>query len=130
LRIGELARLTGVSPRVLRYYEKKKLITPTRLINGYREYNSIAIKQVKMIQFYLSLGFTTDQISNFLNCVLENNEAVCQEVLSTYEMKIKELDDYIKILSEIKSNLEERVHAIKLEKKTAKHKGNESYDGS
>jgi DNA-binding transcriptional MerR regulator len=115
LRIGELARLTGVSPRVLRYYEKKKLIRPARL-NGYREYNSMAIKQVNTIQFYLSLGFTTDQISHFLNCILENNETVCQEVLSTYEMKIKELDNYIKILSEIKSNLEERVNAIKVSK--------------
>lgn len=117
MRIGELARLTEVSPHVLRYYEKKKLITSTRLTNGYREYSSAAVKQVKMIQMYLRLGFTTDQISRFLDCVLEDNEAVCRQVLSTYEMKIKELDEYITILTDIKSNLEERVHAIQLQRK-------------
>lgn len=38
MRIGELARRTGVSVRALRYYEEQGLLVPARAANGYREY--------------------------------------------------------------------------------------------
>lgn len=38
MRIGELARRTGVNQRLLRYYEEQGLLTPDRLPSGYRVY--------------------------------------------------------------------------------------------
>lgn len=38
--IGQLAKLSGVSPRTLRHYESLGLINPTRTENGYRTYTS------------------------------------------------------------------------------------------
>lgn len=116
MKIGELAKVTGVSVRSIRYYEQRGLMISTRLPNGYREYNSLAVEQVNAIQFYLSLGLTTEQVSSFLHCVIKNREAFCEEVLPIYKKKMAEIDDQIKLLSGIRSNLEERIEYIQKEK--------------
>lgn len=115
MRIGELARVTGVSLRSLRYYEAKGLLVPDREENGYRVYNATAIERVNTIQFYLRLGFSTDEIEGFLNCVMKNKEAFCEEILPMYEQKLAEIDRQLHQLSEIRSNLVERIDAIRLE---------------
>jgi DNA-binding transcriptional MerR regulator len=115
MRIGELSKVTGVSLRSLRYYEAKGLLVPDREENGYRVFNATAIERVNTIQFYLRLGFSTDEIENFLNCVLMNKEAFCEEILPMYEQKLAEIDRQLHQLNEIRSNLVERIDAIKQE---------------
>lgn len=41
MRMGELADLTGVSPRSLRYYEQRGLLAPQRADNGYLAYDPL-----------------------------------------------------------------------------------------
>jgi DNA-binding transcriptional MerR regulator len=101
--------------RSLRYYEAKGLLVPDREENGYRVFNATAIERVNTIQFYLRLGFSTDEIENFLNCVLMNKEAFCEEILPMYEQKLAEIDRQLHQLNEIRSNLVERIDAIKQE---------------
>ncbi|MBP1992000.1 MerR family transcriptional regulator [Paenibacillus eucommiae] len=115
MRIGELSQLTGASIRSLRYYETKHLIVSDRLENGYRVYNSTAIERVKTIQFYISLGFNTDEIENFLNCVMISKEAFCEEVLPVYEQKLEGIDRQLLQLNQVRSNLLERIESIKQE---------------
>lgn len=119
MKIGELSRRTGASLRSLRYYEQQKLLAPIRTEGGYREYSPFAVEQVETIRFYLSLGFTTAQIAGFLQCVLQNKEAFCRDVLPVYETKIAELDDQIRLLAQIKANLQDRVRAILEEREQA-----------
>ncbi|MNN51660.1 Mercuric resistance operon regulatory protein [compost metagenome] len=116
LKIGELSERTGVSIRSLRYYERQGLLAPLRQDNGYREYSIFAVEQVQTIRFYLDLGFSTDQISGFLNCVLKNKEAFCEEVLPIYEQKLKEIDEQIQLLNQIRGNLQDRITSIQLER--------------
>lgn len=116
MKIGELAKATGVSVRSLRYYEQQGLLTAERTENGYREYNRMVVDQVNTIQFYLSLGLGTEQIAGFLHCVMKNKEAFCREVLPVYEQKLAEIDEQIRLLSGIRSNLVERIASIKEEK--------------
>lgn len=115
MRIGELSRQTGVSVRSLRYYEEQGLLSPLRRENGYREYHELAAEQVRTIQFYLSLGLSTEQIAGFLHCVLQNKEAFCREIVPVYRRKLAELERQIVLLTQIKSNLEERMQAIRRE---------------
>ncbi|MGX4586303.1 MerR family transcriptional regulator [Paenibacillus chitinolyticus] len=112
MKIGELSARTGASIRSLRYYEEQGLLAPVRGDNGYREYTSLAVEQVRTIQLYLGLGLNTEQISGFLHCVLMNNEAFCSEVLPVYKQKLSEIEEQIGVLQNIKSNLEERIHYI------------------
>lgn len=122
VRIGELSKATGASIRSLRYYEKKGLLTASRLESGYRVYNPLAVEQVRTIRLYLSLGLNTEQIASFLHCVMKSKEAFCEEVLPVFEKKLSEIDGQIRLLSEIRSNLIDRIASIREEKKEEKAK--------
>jgi DNA-binding transcriptional MerR regulator len=66
--IGALARLTAVSPRLLRYYEQQGLLTSTRLPNGYRDYAEDAPMIVGQIRALLDAGLPTEVIREVLPC--------------------------------------------------------------
>lgn len=58
-----------MSLRSLRYYEERKLLNPTRLENGYRDYAESDIEKVEFIQLYFSLGLTAKEIIDFFDCL-------------------------------------------------------------
>ncbi|MEV7377997.1 MerR family transcriptional regulator [Streptomyces lydicus] len=69
MRIGELARRTGVSTRVLRYYEQRGLLGAERDANGYRRYDGeAAVEVVARIRELLATGLNTDDIRELLPC--------------------------------------------------------------
>lgn len=69
MRIGELAERTGVSRRLLRYYEEQRLITPGRALNGYREYAESHVDIVLQIKGLLDAGLPTRIIQQLLPCL-------------------------------------------------------------
>ncbi|MEU8996719.1 MerR family transcriptional regulator [Streptomyces caniferus] len=69
MRIGELARRTGVSTRALRYYEQRGLLRAQRDANGYRRYDDEeAVELVGRIRELLATGLNTDDIRALLPC--------------------------------------------------------------
>ncbi|UNO43878.1 MerR family transcriptional regulator [Streptomyces sp. MST-110588] len=68
MRIGELARRTGVSARSLRYYEQQGLLAAERDGNGYRRYGAEAPATVARIRELLATGLSTDLIRDLLPC--------------------------------------------------------------
>lgn len=73
MRIGELSRHTGVSQRSLRYYEEQGLLTPTRLPNGYRDYDEHTVTTVRRIQVLLSAGLGTSAVAEILPCAVDDS---------------------------------------------------------
>ncbi|TBL29067.1 MULTISPECIES: MerR family transcriptional regulator [unclassified Micromonospora] len=69
LRIGELARATGSTPRALRHYEEHGLIDSHRAANGYREYDDRAVVRVRNIRHLLAGGLTLTDVRAFLPCL-------------------------------------------------------------
>ncbi|MCZ0979262.1 MerR family transcriptional regulator [Streptomyces diastatochromogenes] len=69
MRIGELARRTGVSARALRHYEQAGLIASARAANGYRVYEEVAVTRVSNIRYLLDAGFTLDDVAAFRTCL-------------------------------------------------------------
>ncbi|MFI1764330.1 MerR family transcriptional regulator [Streptomyces sp. NPDC020800] len=69
MRIGELARATGTTPRALRHYEQAGLITSERAANGYREYGPRTAVRVRNIRRLLEAGLTLDDVRAFLPCL-------------------------------------------------------------
>jgi DNA-binding transcriptional MerR regulator len=84
MRIGELARQTGATPRSLRYYEEQGLLTPARRASGYRDYDRHAPHTVRHIQLLLSAGLGTTAIGEILPCIPDDTTVLaptCPELL-------------------------------------------------
>lgn len=68
LSIGEAARLSGVTVRTLRYYDRVGLLSPSEVSgSGYRYYDGAAMERLQRILFYRELGFSLEQIAGLLN---------------------------------------------------------------
>ncbi|MEU8694709.1 MULTISPECIES: MerR family transcriptional regulator [unclassified Streptomyces] len=84
MRIGELSRRTSVSQRSLRYYEEQGLLTPTRLPNGYRDYDERTVTTVRRIQILLSAGLGTSAVAEILPCAVDDTVVLagkCPELI-------------------------------------------------
>jgi DNA-binding transcriptional MerR regulator len=69
MRIGELARRTGVSERSLRYYEEQRLLTAERTPGGHRDYTEGAVDRVIRIQELYAAGLCSSKIAQLLPCM-------------------------------------------------------------
>lgn len=69
MRIGELARRTGVSRRSLRYYEQQGLLTADRTVGGHRDYPERAVVRVIRIQELYAAGLHSKKIARLLPCM-------------------------------------------------------------
>ncbi|MFJ2837852.1 MerR family transcriptional regulator [Nocardia sp. NPDC087230] len=65
--IGEVARRSGVSTRMLRHYDSLGLVSPTgRTVGGYREYSDADIRRIFHVESLRSLGLSLREIARVL----------------------------------------------------------------
>lgn len=82
--MGEFSRRTGVSQRLLRYYEEQGLLRPARLPSGYREYAEADVITVRGIRMLLAAGLNTATIAELLPCMVDEGrilEPACSSML-------------------------------------------------
>ena len=66
MKIGELAERTGISARMLRYYEEQNLLCPERGQNGYRDYEEAHIERAEKIRCFLDAGVPAQALKPLL----------------------------------------------------------------
>lgn len=68
LRIGDLARLAGVSVRTLHHYDDIGLLVPTdRTGAGYRTYDDTSVDRLRAILTYRELGLSLEEIAGAID---------------------------------------------------------------
>ena len=100
MRIGELARATGASHRMLRYYEEQGLLAAERGENGYRHYQDDAPVTVAQIRGLLSAGIPVSVIRDILPCAQGSVPALepCPELIAGLRSELAGLDARIACL--------------------------------
>jgi DNA-binding transcriptional MerR regulator len=123
MRISEVSRRTGVSIRSLRYYEQKRLLCARRLENGYRDLDEQAVEHVQIIQMYLGLGLTTEQIEEILTCTETSSFPhplpLCEEeLLALYQDKLRDVEHQEVVLTALHSRLTDRIASLQRQLRT------------
>ncbi|MFF2059997.1 MerR family transcriptional regulator [Rhodococcus qingshengii] len=102
MRIGELAKKTGIAPRMLRYYEEQGLISPRRLDNGYRVYDDYLIDRVRKIRGLIDSGIPTRIVADILPClgkpqtiVVQNADPALRAVLAEERDRMNEKIEFL-----------------------------------
>ena len=104
LRIGELARLSRLSPDTLRHYERLGLLAAARTPGKFREYGSDAAHRVHVIQAALAIGFTLAELSEIF-AERAAGRAPCQRVRKLAGAKLVALTERIADLSRLRRQL-------------------------
>jgi DNA-binding transcriptional MerR regulator len=117
VRIGELAGRTGVSPRLLRYYEEQDLLVPDRAANGYRDYAEALIDRVVQIRGLLDAGLPTKIIKQILPCLddpctIHVTDAT-PELIATLEGEREQMDARIRCLTRNRDAISAYLEAVR-----------------
>ena len=106
MKIGELARTTGLSAKTIRFYEAAGLIPdPPRTASGYRAYAEPDVARLAFILKAKRLGLSLDEIKGILR-LHDRSEPTCVHVRSLLEDKVAQIETVIQDLLGFKEELE------------------------
>lgn len=105
MRIGELAKKTGVSVQTLRYYERRGLLRkPKRRPSGYRDYPVDAVDHLKFIKGAQEMGFSLNEVDRLLS-LREARSGDCTAIRNLVRTKLDELSHEVHRLKLMQDSL-------------------------
>lgn len=109
MNIGQAAKASGVSAKMIRYYEQIRLIDPAdRTGSNYRTFNDRNVRDLRFIKRARLLGFSVEEITNLLSLWRDAGrpsrevKAIADAHVANLEVRIAELQamtDTLKSLS-------------------------------
>ena len=110
MNIGQAAKATGVSAKMIRHYESVGLFPQAnRTEAGYRQYGTVEVNTLRFIRQARDLGFSIDQIRELLG-LWQDRRRPSRQVKALAQAHIAELDAKLQDLQAMKSTLAHLVH--------------------
>lgn len=97
MNVGDVARLSGLPAKTIRYYESIGLIAPARADNGYRAYSTQDMHRLSFLKRARGLGFSIEE---------------CRQLLALYEDKSRASHDVQKIAISHVAAIEEKIREL------------------
>jgi MerR family transcriptional regulator, copper efflux regulator len=111
MNIGQAAAASGVSAKMIRYYEEQGLIAPpARTMAGYRVYAEQDIHALRFIRRARDLGFTVGQIGELMMLWRDRSRAsadvkrIALEHVGVLEAKKREIEEMAGALKHLARN--------------------------
>lgn len=108
MNIGQAAAASGVSAKMIRYYESIELIPKTvRTEAGYRVYSESDVHTLRFIRRARDLGFSVEQIADLVSLWRDRERAskdvkrIALEHVATLEGKIAQLQEMVGTLKHL-----------------------------
>lgn len=109
MNIGQAARESGLSAKMIRYYESIGLLAPAlRSDSGYRLYQAADLNTLGFIKRSRDLGFSLEEVARLLT-LWQDRERASADVKQLARKHIDELDRRIGELSQLRDTL---VHLV------------------
>lgn len=103
MKIGELARKSGIAASAIRFYEEQGLLAPmSRTASGYRQYASNAPDRLKLIQGAKRLGFSLEVIRDMLD---ENGKCSVEKTLRQSAILLRDIEEQQAALEQRRQSL-------------------------
>ncbi|MDB4948933.1 MAG: MerR family transcriptional regulator [Gemmatimonadetes bacterium] len=111
MRVGEVARETGVSVRSIRYYEQAGLLHATRRTNGYREFDAAVVDRVRAIRSLVETGFTLEEVISLSSCLAAapGCAGCCNQTVALYRDKLAKVNEQVRTLAQLAERIEQRI---------------------
>jgi DNA-binding transcriptional MerR regulator len=107
LKIGEVAKSSGLSVKTIRYYEQIGLLSPDvfRSESGYRLFAAAVLNRLAFIKRAQSLGLSLTEIKDIL-AVHDRGQLPCGEIKQHLQDKLRAISLQIEALVTLRSELE------------------------
>ena len=110
MNIGEAAKASGVSAKMIRHYETVGLLPkPSRTYAGYRQYAAPDVHTLRFIRRARDLGFSIKQITALVD-LWQNRRRPSRKVKALAQAHIDELEHKLAEIMSMKATLEHLVH--------------------
>jgi Cu(I)-responsive transcriptional regulator len=110
MNIGEAAAASGVSAKMIRYYEETGLIPPAgRTASGYRTYGPKEIQILRFVRRARDLGFPMEKVADLL-ALWRDRDRASSDVKQLAQDQIAALDQRIREMETMKAALSHLVH--------------------
>lgn len=110
VNIGEAARLSGVSAKMVRHYESLGLLPRvTRSDSGYRQYSEAEVHTLRFIKRARDLGFSMDEIGELVG-LWQNRRRASASVRRVAQKHAEELAQRIAQMQQMQRTLQHLIH--------------------
>lgn len=100
MRIGQLAELSGVPTKTIRFWESTGLLAePARTPSGYRDYDHAAVDRLHFIRRAQAAGLSLAEIRQIL-AITDDGDPPCDHVTDLVHQRLVDVEDRIGELEE------------------------------
>jgi DNA-binding transcriptional MerR regulator len=93
MKIGEVAKKSGVTVDTVRFYERRGLLPPPeRQPSGYRIYGAGIVERIRLAKELQALGFTLDEVIDALH-TFDAGDPDCSKERWRLENVLQRIDD-------------------------------------
>jgi MerR family copper efflux transcriptional regulator len=113
MNIGEAAKTTGISAKMIRHYESVGLVAAAaRTDAGYRQYTEVDVHTLRFIRHARDLGFSIVEIGELVS-LWHDRGRPSRQVKALASAHIQALEDKARELLAMKATLEHLVHCCR-----------------